>query len=101
SSDLEFDRDPRRLRPGGNGTLPEFSRHQVWSPRLLCRPLGPLMPPVNKPLFVVDRVFGRDRSWIRPRLGADIARGRRPSRRDVIGFFRAFGATESQISSAY
>ena len=60
-SDLESTTIRRDSGPVGSGLFPCWHCYQTWSTRLFCYLLDPGGPPVNKPLFDVDRVFGRDR----------------------------------------
>jgi hypothetical protein len=58
--DLESAEIREDAGPLGTGPSPGSHRRQIWIPRPLCNSLDPFSPPVNKPLFVVDRVFGRE-----------------------------------------
>src|SRR5208337_3598590 len=59
-SDLESTAVREASGPVGSGLSPSSHRHQTSSPCLFCFPVDPCGPPVNKSLFVVGRVFGRD-----------------------------------------
>jgi hypothetical protein len=60
-------RDPRSLRPAGKRTFSEFAPPSNLEPAPALQSPQRFDARVNKPLFVVDRVFGTDSFPLRMR----------------------------------